>query len=202
MAQESKQITKRRNPWKLAFWILLAIIVCAGGFLAIKAFSPGPSVNNEQVIARNESFGVTFNKKQINGFAKYYLNNQQKNDDVKYQFVLKDHAVVSGTLKFLNRPVQFSLICDPYVKDNGDVQLKAKEMAIGQLALPLNFVLGYINHNFNLPKWVSVNQKQKTIELKLNEFKLQNGMQFTAKKIDLKQDKIEFNVFLPLNASK
>lgn len=203
MAQKKEVATqgprKKHNPWKIAFWTLLLVLAFGVIFVSIQAFRPDPTVQNSKGIARDESFSVTFNKKQVNGFTKYYINNQLKDDAIKYGLQLKDHAIVTGSVEFLNRPVQFSLICDPYVLENGDIRLKAREIAVGQLALPINFVLGYIGHNFDLPKWVDVNQKQRTINLRLSEFKLENGMQMTAKKIDLKHDKIEFNVYLPTN---
>lgn len=195
----TETLHKKHNPWKIAFWALILIFAFGIIFVMIQAFRPDPTVQNNKGIARDESFSVTFNKKQVNGFTKYYIDNQLKDDSIKYGLQLKDHAIVTGSVEFLNRPVQFSLICDPYVLENGNIRLKAREIAVGQLALPMNFVLGYISHNFDLPKWVDVNQKQRTINLRLSEFKLENGMQMTAKKIDLKQDKIEFNVYLPKN---
>ncbi|MFD1671613.1 YpmS family protein [Agrilactobacillus yilanensis] len=202
MAEEKPVVQKakrKHNPWQIAFFAVILVFAFGLIFVSVKAFSPSQAVSNSKTIARDESFSVTFNKKQVNGFTKYFIDNQLKDETIKYGLQLKSHAIVTGSVEFLNRPVQFSMICDPYVTENGNVQLKAKEIAVGQLALPLNFVLGYIGHNFNLPKWVSVNQKDKTINLRLNEYKLKNGMQFTAKKIDLKQDKIEFNVYLPTN---
>lgn len=196
-SDSTKKAPKKHNPWRIAFFTFLLVFVFGIAFVSVRAFQPNAAVQSSKSITRDESFSVTFNKKQVNGFTKYFISNYLKDDSIKYGLQLKDHAIVTGSVKFLNQPVQFSLICDPYVTENGNVQLKAREIAVGQLALPLNFVLGYIGHNFNLPKWVDVNQKEKIINLRLNEFKLENGMQFTAKKINLKQDKIEFNVYLP-----
>ncbi|MCD2256550.1 YpmS family protein [Agrilactobacillus fermenti] len=190
---------RRHNFWMIAFFTLVILLICGGLFVTFKALRPVQPPAREQLIQNNEAFSVTFNKKQMNGFVKYYLNNQLKDQKMKYAFQLDDHATVRSTIEFLGRPVSFSLVCDPYVLTNGDVQLKARSLAVGQLDLPLSFVMGYIAHNFKLPKWVVVNQNKQTINLRLNQFKLENGMQFTAKRIDLKQDKIEFNVFFPNN---
>ncbi|MCH4172649.1 MAG: YpmS family protein [Lactobacillus sp.] len=195
---KSTPTTKGHNPWKIAFVTLILLLIFAVSFVSIRAFSPMPAQDNQtKLTTENESFSVTFNKKQINGFIHYYLANQLKNETVKYNFTLEKHAVLTGKLYFLNQPVEFSLACDPYVLENGNVQLKARSIAVGRLNLPLTFVMGYISHNFKLPKWVAVDANKQLINLKLNQFKLANGMQFTAKRIDLKQDKIEFNVFLP-----
>lgn len=86
--------------------------------------------------------------------------------------------------------------------ENGDIQLRAKQLAVGQLKVPMSFVFNYIQRQYKFPKWVVLNAHKNRITLRLNEFKLANGMQVKARHIDLKNDKIDLSVYVPLKNKK
>ena len=60
--------------------------------------------------------------------------------------------------------------CIPVKTSEGNILLKAKGLAVGRLNLPIGFVMGYIKKNYQLPNWVYINQKKKTILLDLNKY--------------------------------
>ena len=82
--------------------------------------------------------------------------------------------------------------------ENGNVQLKATNISIGKLNLPIGYVMNLIAKQYNLPKWVQIDSKKQLIVLNLDEYKLENGLKIKAKKFDLKNDDIRFSVYLPL----
>jgi len=82
----------------------------------------------------------------------------------------------------------------PFAKTNGDVLLKAKAIKIGDLSLPISFVMNYINNSFKVPEWVSVNSKDKTILLKFTKFTTKEGYGIRAKKIDFKNNILKFDI--------
>ncbi|KRN29453.1 extracellular protein precursor [Lactobacillus selangorensis] len=187
------------NGWKWAFIVLAAIIIGSGLFIGTKMAAPlDPAVKTEKTIKGQPTFSIKLDKQQINGITAYYLNHYLKNSEIKYNVKLENQAVLSGKFRFLSYPTQFRMYLDPYVLQNGDVQFKARQLSIGQLNLPISFVLQYVDKFYHLPKWVKIDSKQKTIVLELNEFKLKNGMQVKAKKIDLIHDEIDLDVYAPL----
>lgn len=191
------QIIMKRNYWKYAFIALVAIIVVGLGIVGTKVFSS--SSENYQVsssIANQNSkvFTVNMNKEEANKMAQYYLKNTLNDGKTDYQLILKNDAELTGSIKFLGVKIHFTILMQPYAKTNGDVLLKAKEMKIGSLSLPISFVMNYIKNSFKTPEWVSIDGNSKTILLKFTKFTTKEGYGIRAKNIDLKNNKLSFEV--------
>lgn len=187
---------KNKNYWKYAFIALVAILVVGFGYLGTKVLSS--PTENYQVSSKinndDKVFTVNMNKSEANKMAQYYLKNTLNNGKTEYQLVLKKDAELSGAIKFLGAKIHFTILMQPYAKTNGDVLLKAKEMKIGDLSLPISFVMNYIKNSFKTPDWVSINCKDKTMLLKFTKFTTKEGYGIRAKNIDLKHDKLSFEV--------
>lgn len=187
---------KNKNYWKYAFIALVAILVVGFGYLGTKVLS-SPSENyqvSSKINNDDKVFTVNMNKNEANKMAQYYLKNTLNNGKTEYQLVLKKDAELSGAIKFLGAKIHFTILMQPYAKTNGDVLLKAKEMKIGDLSLPISFVMNYIKNSFKTPDWVSINGKDKTMLLKFTKFTTKEGYGIRAKNIDLKHDKLSFEV--------
>ncbi|WP_240704379.1 YpmS family protein [Companilactobacillus zhachilii] len=187
----------KRNYWKYAFIALVVIIVIGLGYMGTKVLSS--SRDNYQVSSKivNQDakvFTVDMNKQEANKMAQYYLKNTLNDGKTDYQLVLKKDAELTGSIAFLGAKIHFTILMQPYAKTNGDVLLKAKEMKIGDLSLPISFVLNYIKNSFKTPEWVSINGKEKSILLKFTKFTTKEGYGIRAKKIDLKNNKLSFEV--------
>lgn len=198
METKKRTVKKPLNWWKWLFIALVAILLGSGAYLGVKLTTPPPAdTSSEQLIKRDPTFAINLKKSQVNAVISYYLNHYLKDSKIKYEFDLDDQAILKGKFKLLGYPVPFSIYFDPYVKENGDVQLKARRMAIGSLSVPIKTVMNYIGNSYKFPKWVVLDSKQKMILLKLNQFKMKNGMQIKATRIDLPNDKIDLNVYIP-----
>ncbi|NLR17805.1 YpmS family protein [Lactobacillus sp. LC28-10] len=188
------------NPWKWAFIALVAILLVGAGTVGIKLFSGSKTnVTQTSTPVSAADFNVRLNKKQLNAMAAYYLNQyqNQSKQKVNYQFEVHDDAVLTGQTQLLGLPVNFGLSLTPKVLTNGNVQLKAKKLAVGQLNVPVSAVLSYIKAQYNLPKWVELNVHQKTITMNLQRFRT-NGVQYRAEKIDMNgAGQFEFKVLIP-----
>lgn len=198
METKKRTVKKPLNWWKWLFIVLVAILLGSGAYLGVKLTTPPPAdTSSEQLIKRDPTFAINLKKSQVNAVISYYLNHYLKDSKIKYEFDLDDQVILKGKFKLLGYPVPFSIYFDPYVKENGDVQLKARRMAIGSLSVPIKTVMNYIGNSYKFPKWVVLDSKQKMILLKLNQFKMKNGMQIKATRIDLPNDKIDLNVYIP-----
>ncbi|WP_314059455.1 YpmS family protein [uncultured Vagococcus sp.] len=195
-----------KNPWKMAFLVLIGLLIGATVFLVSRmmtaresTYKPAEeSVSNEQ----DATFQVQLKKHQVNQIISYYLNDFLKDSGVQYDFYLEDRALLNGTFKVLGYDMQFYLYFDPYVTEEGNIQLKATSISIGSLPLPISEIMKYVAKDFDVPKWVEVLPKEQTIVLHLDEFKLQNGMFVKAEKINLIDDDIRFNVYLPIDSNQ
>lgn len=199
---EKKNVTLTKlNPWKAAFLFLVAVLI--GGFLLLFTRLTQERENVSQNVAENvvregdPVITINSNKEQVNRFVDFYLANLQKDAEQQYQFVLKNEALLTGEFELLGFPVSFYLYFDPFVMANGNIQLKAKSLSIGALGLPINQVLKMIQNNSKIPEWIDIQPKEEMIILRLDQFELKNGMFFRADKINLVDNEIQLNVYLP-----
>ena len=199
---EKKNVTLTKlNPWKAAFLFLVAVLI--GGFLLLFTRLTQERENVSQIIAENvvregdPVITINSNKEQVNHFVDFYLADLQKDAEQQYQFVLKNEALLTGEFDLLGFPVSFYLYFDPFVMANGNIQLKAKSLSIGALGLPINQVLKMIQNNSKIPEWIDIQPKEEMIILRLDQFELKNGMFFRADKINLVDNEIQLNVYLP-----
>lgn len=188
-----------RNPWKWAFITLVALLVIGVGFVTVQATrSPANTLKTSQTQKTPaSSFNVTLNKQQLNSISAYYLNRYQKSGSSDYHFSVSDDAVLTGETQLLGIPVNYGLSLTPKVLANGNVELKAKKLAVGALSMPISTVLTYVANQYHLPKWVHLDPAKKTITLDLEHFTT-NGISYRAKKIDMSGDgDFEFEVRVP-----
>lgn len=193
--------TKRKiNPWKVAFITLLAFLTGLGIFLTMRINTPREAEDDlrKQELAKGETvLEINTHKQQVNQLIDHFLNEFLEDSEVKYDFYLKNEALLTGEFKFFNHPVDFYLYFDPYVMENGDIQLKAKSLSIGSLNLPITDVLGMVKSSYDLPEWVEVNKKEKNVILHLDELKMATGLYVRAEKINLIDDEIRFSLYYP-----
>lgn len=199
--KKNDKITSPLNRWKVAFLVLVGVIIGSIAFVFVRVtqirepnYTPVPELVEQDgtpVIA------VQSNKKQVNALIDFYLSDFQEGSDITYKFYLENEAMLSGTFSVLGYPIEFNLYFDPYVMDNGNVQLKAKSLSIGTLGLPMKEILKFIQKDYKLPSWVEVDPDESTVLLRLDQFRMQNGLFIRAEKINLIDDDIRMNIYLP-----
>lgn len=204
--KQRRNINNKRqqtNGWKWAFLTLLAVVLGIMIWLILQLSGPSPvqqqSANQEDLNQINDTatFQVTAEKKQINQLINQYLAEETHNKSVQYQFQLADQAQLAGTFRVFGVDVPFQLDLDPFVMENGNVQLKAKQISLGKLNLPIPFAMKQIGQQLALPNWVEIHHEEETIILRLDAFSLKSGIFFSADRIDLANDDIRLNVFVP-----
>ncbi|MGX7127225.1 YpmS family protein [Enterococcus wangshanyuanii] len=193
------------NRWKIAFLVLVGTIIACFAFIFVRItqvrepnYKPIP-----ELVAKDGTpvIAIQSNKKQVNALIDFYLSDFQKDSDITYKFYLENEAMLNGTFKVLGYPIEFNLYFDPFVMDDGNVQLKAKSLSIGTLGLPIKEILKFVQRDYKLPSWVEVNPDDSTILLRLDQFRMQNGLFIRAEKINLVDDDIRMNIYLPKDTS-
>ncbi|WP_207695047.1 hypothetical protein DOK67_0002629 [Enterococcus sp. DIV0212c] len=203
--KKTPEVKKTRNPWKIALLILIGLIIGSFAFIFVRVtqvrepnYKPVPELvekDGTPVIA------IQSNKKQVNALIDFYLSDFQKGSDITYKFYLENEAMLNGTFEVLGHPIQFYLYFDPYVMDNGNIQLKAKSLSVGTLGLPMKEILKFVQRDYKLPSWVEVNPEDSTVLLRLDQFRMQNGLFIRAEKINLVDDDIRMNIYLPKDST-
>ena len=77
--------------------------------------------------------------------------------------------------------------------------MRAKGLSIGRLNIPVKIVMGYIAKNYNVPKWVKIDAKKKTILLDLNQYSAKGSLKYSAQEINMAQGRFKFLITVPTN---
>ena len=197
----NKTAKKSFNGWKWAFFVLLAAIIIGGAVVVHKAAAPAPAPEvSRPVQATDTSLTVALNRKQVNALSANYLNQFLKGERVKYHFIVGvKYATLIGDTKFMGVKIRFAINFIPQMTKEGNILLKAKGLSVGQLNIPLKFVMGYIAKNYNIPKWVSIDAKNKTILLDLNRYSKHRSLKYSAEEINMKDGRFRFLITVPTN---
>ena len=195
----TKLAKKHFNGWKWDFIVLLAAIVISGAVVVHKATAPAPAPEvSRPVNASDTSLTVDLNRKQVNALSANYLNKFLKGQQVKYHFIVGEkYATLVGDTKFMGIKVRFALNFVPQMTKEGNVLLKAKGLSVGQLNIPLRFVMGYIAKNYNIPKWVAIDAKKKTVLLDLNRYSRHRSLKYSAQEINMADGHFRFLITVP-----
>ncbi|WGN89180.1 YpmS family protein [Ligilactobacillus faecis] len=195
---------KKVNGWKWAFIVLLGAILGLTLFLWLKVTTPNQDqqalTNKEQKTTSKKyaDLNVAMNKEQLSAAVNYYLQQNQKQGSIKYRFILDNSAILMGTTKILGKNVSFTLYTQPKLDKEGNIQLKARSVAIGSLNAPPNFVLGYIKNNYDLGAWATIDAKKETITLDLDQLTKKQGIKIKGRSLDLSKNDLNFDVSFPL----
>lgn len=197
----SRAEQKSFNGWKWAFFVLLAAIIISWAVVVHRAAAPAPAPEvSRPVQTADTSLTVALNRKQVNALSANYLNKFLKGERVKYHFIVgKRYATLVGDTKFMGVKVRFAINFIPQMTKEGNVLLKAKGLSVGQLNIPLKFVMGYIAKNYNIPKWVSIDAKKKTVLLDLNRYSKYRSLKYSAEEINMEDGRFRFLITVPTN---
>lgn len=197
---------KKINGWMVAFFVLLGVVVGSGIVVANRILEPREVLtsNSAKLVERDGSPVVTIEstKQQVNELIAFYLQDYSEKSGLDYTFTLENQALLNGQFKVLGMPVNFYLYFDPYVMENGNVQLKAKSLSIGTLGVQIKEVMKLVKRSYKLPSWIEIKPSDGTVLIRLDQFRMQNGLFIKAEKIDLVDDKIKASLYLPASDEK
>lgn len=194
------------NVWKWAFFIFLVLIVSV---LLWIGWQLRPTEESTQSIGTEEFvpvegdelvFEMTSNRQQLNRVVNLYLSSELGEDFSGYAFTVDENVELSGIIQVFNFDVDFSLYMDPYVMEDGNLQLRATSIQLGAFELPTGLAMNVISQQLDLPEWVRINSEEQIILVALNEFELENGASLRMNRIDLEADDITIDIVLPEEA--
>jgi len=198
-SQTSSKKELFKNPWKIAFLSLVAVLVAFVVVIGYRVSTPRmtyDSKSSETINLKDPILEISMTKDQVTRAVNFYTKDLFEKSGVDYTFHLDKEALLDGTFSLLGHDTHFYLYFEPFVLSNGDVQLKAKNLTIGSLNVPVSAVMNYISHTVDFPKWVEINSDEKYITLHLQQLTIGKGMKVKAEQINLMNDQIRFNLYL------
>lgn len=201
-----KQTKAPINYWKWAFLTLAAVLLGTGIWLVqqLQVQPASQEIVNETAVDTSDvmTFSVSARKEEVTQLMNQYIEEEIAGSNVNYEVLLDETFQLAGSFQLFGFEVPFNLFMDPYVTENGNIQLKANELSLGRLNLPISFAMNQIGSQLSIPDWVVINGENETITFNLNEFQLESGMFFSAERIDLVENDILVNVHVPASTNE
>lgn len=194
---------KSINGWKWAFLILAGLLIgmLIWTYQQIQPVQIGEV--NEAPFEQTESdmvFEVRTGRENVTRLANTYLEEEMADDFAGFTFQLEQQAELHGEIEVFGFPIEFALYMTPYVLENGNLQLRGESINLGSLNLPVSFAMAQIARQVDFPEWIVIDSEEQLIIVNLNDYKLDNGTQFSMSRIDLEEDDIRVNIHLPESA--
>ena len=200
--------TKQTGGWKWAFLVLLLINIGALIWLSIQLdlFSDSETTQpaNEELAVSEDDINLELvtDKEQVDRIVNLYLQEELDERFNGYTVTVSDLVELNGALNIFGFDVDFGLYMEPLVMENGNLQLRAERIRLGELDLPVGIALNILSQQLELPEWIRIESEQEFILVAFNEFSLENGLQLRMRRIDLEGDDIRLDIILPEEAIK
>ncbi|WP_159543661.1 YpmS family protein [Streptococcus halichoeri] len=187
------------NGWKWAFLLILALNLAFLIILGSRLIQPRETKDSQQSIsqkATNVKVGTfTTNRQQLNKTISAYLKAHQSSKMSYKVYLAQSSILFEGKYQLLGYEVPLYVYFQPNKLENGAVQLQVTSFSVGTLPLPEAEVLQYIKGRYELPSFVTIKPKQSSIVLNVQKLKNNANIYLKAKKIDLLNDQISFDIY-------
>lgn len=185
--------------WKTLFITLLAVNILVILSILVLINLPAKDSDMKPVVTKEEDiqFQIHTNREDLTRLINQYLDKEGLTGLIHYEVYLRDEVELYGKMPFFNREVEMKLTFEPIAQKNGDLVLKQKSIAIGQMNLPVSYVMNLINERYKMPDWVTINPNEENIYVSLQDMELKSDVRVKANEFDLKNDDISFLLTVP-----
>lgn len=189
------------NKWKVAFFLLIGVIVLLFTIIIFWAASPVEDVQIEREnITVQPTDSVLLVETTADDFEKIvlkFLENELKSTSLPVDIVVGEAIILKSELTVFGVTVPFSMEFEPIVNEDGNVQLKQTSVNVGKLNIPPVTVLKLMNDAVEFPQWIVVRPNEEEIFVDLTNLSLPSGAHIKAKEIDLEKNYILLEVIVP-----
>ncbi|HIZ71452.1 MAG TPA: YpmS family protein [Candidatus Atopostipes pullistercoris] len=187
------------NWWKWAFLglVLVLILFVVQLMGSIQSVSINEPNNNEVTHTDQEMvFTATANREDTEQFINTFLSTVLDEEENNLSVELKDQLLVHGQLEVFQLNVPFTISFDPYILENGNVQLRASAVELGSFSLPVGATMSLVADQFYVPDFIAIDSEEEMIVINLNEFNTEQNISVEMVRIDLPEDEIQMNLYI------
>jgi len=186
--------------WKYYFLGLVGINVLVVLVVLTAILLPGdnPERKANEIVSEHIDLTIETNKQDLNKLINSYLQNELKNQPLDYKVTLAEKVMLIGTITAFGRDIDLVMTFEPLAMENGDLLLKQESVSVGQLQLPVSYILKYISDNYSLPEWITIDSNARTVYAALTQLELKSNMKVKVDHFNLKNDDISFSLSVPL----
>lgn len=189
------------QKWRKLFFLLLGINILAMIILFILV---NLQTVDDEYIAKNIKsdhyvpFKIQTNKQDLNQVINHYLEEEGLTGGIDYQVILNEEVELYGSIPVFSQDVQMKLTFEPQALENGDIVLQQKSISVGELQLPVSYVLKFVGKEYKLPNWVAIQPNEERIYVSLQNLKLKSDVKVKVDEFNLQNDDIRFTLMVPV----
>lgn len=170
--------------------------------LALLLFISSDQEAIPEIIETNKNaseFLIQTDKKDLNKLINHYIEKEGLNGPVHYQVLLTDEVELFGEMKVFSQTMQLKMTFEPTALENGDLLLKQRGVSLGNVKLPVSYILKLIRDAYKFPEWVIIQPNDKEIYVALHKMKLNGGINVKAESFNLVDDDIAMKMLVPVD---
>lgn len=191
---------EKKNGWKYAFWGLLTCNLLVAASLSLLFFLS----SDQQTIPRStkvdethSEFIISTHREDLNKLINHYIEKEGLNGPIHYDVYLTEDVELYGEVSVFSQVLQLKMTFEPKALENGDLILEQKDVYLGDVKLPVSYILKFIRDAYKLPEWVVIQPNDKQVYVALQEMRLNNGIQVRLQEFNLKEDRISLRMLVP-----
>lgn len=188
---------KTVNVWKWAFFFLVFILISLS-ILFVTRIQPVRinQTTQERMISSEDTIELStrMNKENTEQLMNTYLAHAAGEDYEGYHISLTDQLEIRGTVDFFGFQVPFSLYLEPYVMENGNIQLRGEGVEVADLSLPVSLVMRLIGNQVDFPNFIAFDSEAQIIAIHLDELTQDYNFDVEMTTINLADSVIELNL--------
>lgn len=199
--KRSKDIGKKAsiNWWKWAFVSLVSLIFI-GIILLIRSIQP-VMIQEEDVqepieLKDEVSLVSTITKEDAAIIMNESIQAMIVDEKTTYEVRLDNQLEILSKVQVFNFDIPYTLFFDPYVTEDGNIQLRADAIELANFSLPVSAVMSMLANELELPSYIGIDSEEKIILIDFNELSAQYDKRITMEKIDLENNEIQLKLSL------
>lgn len=187
------------NKWKIAFFLLLLLIVGSIGAVIYWVTAPVETVQIEAPKSNPEGHILTVQatKEDFQGIANTYLEKAMGGKPLPLLLTVDEQIVLTSELTIFGMNVPVKMYFEPYVEEDGNIRLEQSSLEVGQLELQAEPILKLLRDSIDLPPWMIVNPAEKEVLIQLASIPMSSGVHVRAKEFNLEKDIITLEIIIP-----
>jgi len=191
----------KKNIWKLLFITLISIniLVLLGlGMMLFLAVDQEPIPETNMSTENMSEFLIRTGKQDLNQLINHYIEKEGLDGPVHYRVLLTDEVELYGEVQVFSQSMFLKMTFEPEALENGNLILKQKSLSLGDVKLPVTYILKFIRDAYKLPDWVIIQPNDKQIYVSLQHMKLKSGIQVRVDEFSLVDDRIAMKMYVPV----
>lgn len=150
-----------------------------------------PLITNGSVLT------VHMTTSEFEKLAKSYVKKEIEKSPLPVAIYMKDTLEIQSEIAVFTATIPMTMHFKPIVTEEGNIRLKHTKMNVGALKIPPETTLKLMQKSVHFPSWIAVRPKQQEMFIDLSLIQFVKDARVKAKKFDLANDRIEFEVIVP-----